>query len=139
MNIEMIIAILFFPAIILLMYVGCKTTEYFYERADRKHREKYKDLYTLEAEYAKAQHSVLEWERNEVERCRKEIDTILNEMKYLPEEEKEFYEQRLVTLKAVYADKVRFSKGLEKKELDAYENLRRYVKDNNIDWYSVKG
>lgn len=137
MNIPMIIAILFFPTIILLFYVSAKITDYCYEYDMRKHKEKYKDLYVLESEYVNARHDECMWEQHEVEYYEKQIDEILNKMKYYPEEEREFYETRLFTLRAVYKDKARVLE--EKKAMTevTHENLRRYVKDNNINWYNA--
>lgn len=134
---DIIVAIATIPFIALIMYIGDKTTQYFCERSDRKHREKCKDLYVLESEYVKARHDECMWEQHEVKEYEKQIDEILNKMKYFPEEEREFYETRLFTLRAVYKDKVRVLE--EKKAMTeiTHKNLRRYVKDNNINWYNA--
>lgn len=133
---ELLIITIAIVILIITIKISDRYFDWYYTRQEKQRKEKYPELYEWMAEYYTAIDVLKDWNTNEVNSYKKQIDEILDNMKYYPEgEEKEFYERRLTMLKTIYADKCKTL--AEKTENTANIRLKivAYLEEHpEIDW-----
>lgn len=120
----------------LTIKIADKYFDWYYTRQENQRKEKYPELYEWEAEYHTAIDDLKDWDTNEVNFYKKQIDEILDNMKYYPEgEEKEFYERRLTMLKTIYADKYKTLAEMTESTANIRLKIIAYLEEHpEIDW-----
>lgn len=111
-----------------------KWWSFYYTRQDIKRRREHPHLYRLFDECDKKGNESIRWHNNEIAPRKKEVDGILKEIDYLPNEQREKKEAELEEIRnRIYLAEITH-KVLNEELQGIRDEIRKYVADNNLEW-----
>lgn len=124
------ICLLFAVAVI----VADRWWNFYYTRQDAKRRNEHPCLYQLFDECNNKGNESIRWYNNEIAPRKKEVDSILKEIDYLPNEQRAKKEAELEEIRnRIYLAEITY-KVLNEELQEIRNKIRKYVADNNLEW-----
>ena len=122
---------LFFAVVVI---AADKWWSFYYTRQDNKRRSEHPYLYQLFDECNNKGNESIRWYNNEIAPRKKEVDNILKEIDYLPNEQRVKKEAELEEIRnRIYLAEITH-KVLNEELQEIRDKIRKYVADNNLEW-----
>lgn len=137
MNGEMFDVLVFFGIIFglgLLCFIICMIMTFVNKRKDKKRHEEHPEFFRLRDEFGKKVDIACDFYNNEISPRKCEVDSMLREEHYWPQEVREQKMEEVEKLRReIYIAECTY-KGLDKDTQEARQKVVEYVREHNIKW-----